>query len=86
MIYSYFLWGELKYPKMQLVTKLLTICVIFNLIVTRVHYSIDIVAAVIFTLWMKTSLLKNIIYFDKVFSYFYYITKKGFGFISRSSQ
>jgi hypothetical protein len=71
---------------MQLVTKILTVCVIFNLIVTRVHYSIDIVAAAIFTLWMKTSLLRNIIYFDKAFSYLYYITQKAIRLIFGSNQ
>ncbi len=61
---------------MQLLTKILTVFVVFSLIITRVHYSIDIVAAVIFTLWMNTFLLKKVIYFDKFFSYFYHLTLK----------
>jgi hypothetical protein len=61
---------------MQLLTKILTVFVVISLIITRVHYSIDIVAAVIFTLWMKTVLLKKVIYFDKFFSYFYLLTLK----------
>jgi len=42
--------------------------VILVLLGTRVHYSIDIVGAIILTVWLFWILTPNIIYFDQCFS------------------
>jgi len=46
----------------------MTVFVVLVLISTKVHYSIDIVGAVIFTLWMNKYVLSYLAYFDYVFS------------------
>ena len=39
------------------------------ILATRVHYTIDIVGAAIFTFWIKSFLLKHLALFDKLMDY-----------------
>ena len=65
MVFSIFWWQHLNCKWPYRINILLTPFVIMVLLSTRVHYSIDVIAAVIFTLWLRVHIPKYVIYFDK---------------------
>lgn len=52
MLFSILWWRHLGYRKLYLVNLVLAPQVVVVLLATRVHYSIDIVAAMIFGAWL----------------------------------
>jgi hypothetical protein len=71
MLFSALFWGRLKYRKMEGASYVLMSVVVAALLVTRVHYIIDIVGGAIFTLWFEKYLLAQVKYFDYIFTCFY---------------
>lgn len=51
-----------------MISLVMTVYVVLVLLATRVHYSIDIVGAVVFTLWMEVYIGRYVKYFDMFFS------------------
>jgi len=71
MIISIIWWSRIAYYKLKVATIVLTIHVVLVLLTTRVHYSIDVVAAVIVTLWMDIYIGRYVKYFDVLFSWIF---------------
>ena len=72
MIFSILFWRRLKYKRMELCSYAFLAIVIFVLIVTRVHFTIDIIGGAIFALWIEKYLLAKIAYFDYIFTCIYH--------------
>ena len=72
MIFSILFWRRLKYRKMELFSYVFLVIVVFVLIVTRVHFIIDIIGGAIFAIWIEKYLLAKIAYFDYVFTCIYH--------------
>lgn len=71
MLFSALLWRRLGYRILEVVTYPLLVIVVMVLLITRVHYVIDIVGGVVFTLWIDRFLLPRVAWFDYLFSCFY---------------
>lgn len=54
-----------------MVTYPLLVIVVLVLLITRVHYIIDIVGGVVFTLWIDRFLLPRVVWFDYLFTCLY---------------
>ncbi len=61
-------WKQLGHQWIFRISLLLTIFVVLVLLSTRVHYSIDIIGGVFFTLWIRRFLLPHVKYFDLFWS------------------
>lgn len=71
MLYSVLLWRQLGYRKLEIVTYPLMVGVVLVLIITRVHYAIDIVGGVVFALWINRFVLAKLAWFDYLFTCIY---------------
>ena len=70
MLFSIFWWKHLGYTCLYWSNLVLGPFVILVLLSTRVHYCIDIVAAMIVTFWLETHVLVQYIgYFDSFWSH-----------------
>ena len=76
MLFSTIFWKDLGYTKFYYMNILLTPFVITVLLSTRVHYSIDVIAAIVFTLWINVFLAKYVYYFDKLWSNIFLVIEK----------
>lgn len=68
MLFCILWWHKLKYQSLKWMSIIGLAQVIVVLIGTRVHYTIDILGAIIFANWLNWILRFNIIYFDQCFS------------------
>ena len=73
MLFSTFWWKHIGYTKLYLLSLSLTPLVILVLLSTRVHYSIDIIAAAIFIFWLEREAVKKVKYFDRAWSVFFLV-------------
>lgn len=71
MLFCCIYWGRLKLPVLAWFSRLGLVFVILVLLATRVHYIIDVVAAVIFSLQIDRFLLVHSHWFDKLFTVIY---------------
>lgn len=71
MLFSTFWCKHLGFNTFYQINIVLTPIVILTLLSTRVHYSIDIIAACIFTFWLEKEALKKVYLFDKFWSLIY---------------
>lgn len=71
MLFSALLWRRLGYKKMEVATYPMVIAVVLALLITRVHYIIDIVGGIIFTLWIDKYVLPKVIWLDYLFTCIY---------------
>lgn len=71
MLFSALLWRRLEYRLLEVVTYPLLVIVVLVLLITRVHYIIDIVGGVVFTLWINRFLLPRVAWFDYLFTCLY---------------
>jgi hypothetical protein len=83
MLFCTFLWKHLDYKVLYWTSLVLTPIVILVLLSTRVHYSIDIVAAMVFTFWIEEHLLKYVVFFDRLFSLVLQLLEKAFNCIRK---
>jgi hypothetical protein len=72
MLFSALFWRRLKYKKLEMITYPLMVMVVLVLLVTRVHYIIDVVGGAIFTLWIDRFLLPKVVWFDYTFTCIYH--------------
>ena len=68
MLFSTIWWRKLGYKWLFMLNVAMTPFVILVLLSTRVHYSIDVIAAVIMTLWLNVNILRYVVYFDKLWT------------------
>lgn len=71
MIFSILFWRRLNYKKMELCSYFFLAIVVFVLIVTRVHFIIDVIGGAIFAIWIEKYLLARVAYFDYLFTCIY---------------
>ncbi len=71
MLFSALLWRRLKYRSLEIITYPLLVIVVLVLLVTRVHYIIDIVGGAVFALWINRFLLPRVQWFDYIFTCIY---------------
>ena len=62
-------WNNLNKKWLSRISYVLTIFVVFTLIASRVHYIIDVVGAIAFTLWIDKFILPKVVYFDKFWTF-----------------
>ena len=84
MLFCSYLWKNLGYKALYWPSLVLTPVVILVLLSTRVHYSIDIVAAIVFTFWIEGHLLKYVIVLDKFFSFAFGLLERAFHWIRKT--
>ncbi len=71
MLLSALLWKRLNYKRMYLISLILLFYVVLVLLITRVHYIIDIIGGAIFALWIDRYVLPYVKYFDYFFTVIY---------------
>jgi hypothetical protein len=71
MLFSALLWRRLKYRPLEMATYPLLVIVVLVLLVTRVHYVIDIIGGAVFALWIDRFLLPRVDWFDYLFTCIY---------------
>jgi hypothetical protein len=69
MVICILFWRRLGYRRLEFVTVGFAFHVVLVLLSTRVHYSIDVVAAVVVALWMDVYVGRYVRYFDMMFSW-----------------
>jgi hypothetical protein len=68
MLFSTFEWKRIDAKWLYYPNLVLTPFVVMVLLSTRVHYTIDIVAAAIFTFWLERHVSKHVIWFDRLWT------------------
>jgi hypothetical protein len=71
MLFCNFWWDYLGIKWLYYPSVLLTPLVILVLLSARVHYSIDIIAAIIFTLWLEKYTRRYVFLFDRFWSFIF---------------
>lgn len=74
-------WGDLKSYKMKIFSIISMAIVVMGLVVTRVHFTIDIIGGAIFALWLYRYALKQVKIFDLAFTYLYHAVTNGYQWI-----
>ena len=66
---------------MELLTYPLLAIVVLVLLITRVHYIIDVIGGAVFALWIDRFLLPKMKWFDYAFTCIYKILMQGYAFV-----
>lgn len=66
---------------MQLLTYPLLAIVVIVLLITRVHYIVDVIGGAVFALWIDRFLLPKVIWFDYAFTCIYKVLMQGYALV-----
>lgn len=66
---------------MELLTYPLLAIVVLVLLITRVHYIVDVIGGAVFALWIDRFLLPKVIWFDYAFTCIYKVLMQGYVFV-----
>lgn len=69
MLFSTFEWKRVGMTWLYYPNLVLTPFVVMVLLSARVHYTIDIVAACIFTFWLERNVSKHVVLFDRLWTF-----------------
>ena len=69
---------------MEWLTYPLLVMVVLVLLITRVHYVIDVIGGAVFALWIDRFMLPQVVCFDYAFTCIYRVLMKGYNLLRES--